>query len=123
MVHAPQNGAGLCAVASKSHDTPGTEAYLAAIGCTERVSIGSSLKFALLAAGEADIYPRPAPTMEWDTAAGHAILAAAGGSLTTVEGKPFNYGKAAEKFANPHFVARGLPEGGAPAKPNSSKPL
>ena len=68
---------------------------------------GSSLKFCLVAAGEADIYPRHGRTMEWDIAAGHAILAAAGGSLTTLEGKPFVYGKAADKFANPHFVARG----------------
>ncbi len=98
-----QHGAGLCAVASKSHDTPGTEAYLAAIGCTDRVSIGSSLKFALLAAGEADVYPRPAPTMEWDTAAGDAVLRAAGGRVFDLDGAPFSYGK--PRFFNEGFVA------------------
>ena len=98
-----QHGAGLCAVASKSHDTPGTEAYLAEIGCAERVSIGSSLKFALLAAGEADIYPRPAPTMEWDTAAGDAVLRAAGGRVFDLDGAPFAYGK--PRFFNEGFVA------------------
>ena len=98
-----QHGAALCAVASKSHDTPGTEAYLAEIGATERVSIGSSLKFALLAAGEADIYPRPAPTMEWDTAAGDAVLRAAGGRVFNLDGAPFTYGK--PRFFNEGFVA------------------
>ncbi len=98
-----QHGERLCAVASKSHDTPGTEAYLAAIGCTDRVSIGSSLKFALLAAGEADVYPRPAPTMEWDTAAGDAVLRAAGGRVFDLDGAPFTYGK--ERFFNEGFVA------------------
>lgn len=98
-----QHGEGLCAVASKSHDTPGTEAYLAHIGCAERVSIGSSLKFALLAAGEADIYPRPAPTMEWDTAAGDAVLRAAGGRVFDLDGAPFVYGK--PKYFNEGFVA------------------
>jgi 3'(2'), 5'-bisphosphate nucleotidase len=72
------------------------------------VAAGSSLKFCLVAAGEADIYPRHGRTMEWDTAAGHAVLAAAGGSVKTIDGKPFVYGKADENFANPYFVARGL---------------
>lgn len=66
---------------------------------------GSSLKFCRLAEGVADIYPRFGPTMEWDTAAGHAVLAAAGGSVTTLEGSPLRYGK--EGFRNPHFIARG----------------
>jgi 3'(2'), 5'-bisphosphate nucleotidase len=98
-----QHGDGLCAVASKSHATPGTEAYLAQIGCTDRVSIGSSLKFALLAAGEADIYPRPSPTMEWDTAAGDAVLRAAGGRVFDLDGQPFVYGK--PRFFNEGFLA------------------
>ena len=71
------------------------------------LSAGSSLKFCLVAAGEADIYPRLGRTMEWDTAAGHAVLAAAGGTVTTIDGRPFTYGKVEEKFANPFFVARG----------------
>ena len=93
------------ALASKSHDVPATEAYLAALGVTSRVSIGSSLKFCLLAAGEADLYPRPSPTSEWDTAAGHAVLAAAGGRAFSPEGGPLVYGKA--RFFNPGFVATG----------------
>ena len=93
------------ALASKSHDVPETEAYLRAIGCVERISIGSSLKFCLLARGDADIYPRPSPTMEWDTAAGHAILLAAGGKAFAPSGKPLRYGK--PDFFNPGFVATG----------------
>ncbi len=99
------------AVASKSHDTPATEAYLRARGVQERISIGSSLKFCLLADGQADLYPRPAPTSEWDTAAGHAVLLAAGGLVYDLDGAPFSYGK--PKFFNPGFLAvgalRGLP--------------
>jgi 3'(2'), 5'-bisphosphate nucleotidase len=93
------------ALASKSHDTPATEAYLKAIGAGERIAIGSSLKFGLLARGEADVYPRPSPTMEWDTAAGHAILLAAGGKAFAPSGQPLTYGKA--DFFNPGFVATG----------------
>jgi 3'(2'), 5'-bisphosphate nucleotidase len=93
------------AVASKSHDVPATEAYLAACGVMERVSVGSSLKFCLLAAGEADLYPRPSPTSEWDTAAGHAVLAAAGGRVFAPEGAPLRYGK--PRFLNTGFVATG----------------
>jgi 3'(2'), 5'-bisphosphate nucleotidase len=66
---------------------------------------GSSLKFCRLAEGVADLYPRFGTTMEWDTAAGHAVLAAAGGSISTIEGAPLSYGKAG--FRNPHFIARG----------------
>ncbi|HET6618420.1 MAG TPA: 3'(2'),5'-bisphosphate nucleotidase CysQ [Dongiaceae bacterium] len=66
---------------------------------------GSSLKFCRLAEGTADIYPRFGPTMEWDTAAGHAILKAAGGSVRTLDGHPMRYGKPG--FLNPHFIARG----------------
>ena len=93
------------AVASKSHNTPETEAWLAHAGSTERVSIGSSLKFVLVASGEADVYPRPAPTMEWDTAAGDAVLRAAGGRVFDLDGRPLLYGK--ERFFNPGFVATG----------------
>jgi 3'(2'), 5'-bisphosphate nucleotidase len=98
---------GLVAVASRSHRDAKTEEYLANYPIKDFVSAGSSLKFCLVAAGEADIYPRHGRTMEWDTAAGHAVLAAAGGSVTTMEGKPFLYGKVGEQFANPYFVARG----------------
>ena len=98
---------GLVAVASRSHRDARTDEYLAQYKVKEFVSAGSSLKFCLVAAGEADIYPRLGRTMEWDTAAGHAVLAAAGGSVTTLDGRPFVYGKIEEKFANPFFVARG----------------
>lgn len=69
--------------------------------------VGSSLKFCLIAAGEADIYPRHGTTMEWDTAAGQAVLEAAGGSVRDLSGKRLAYGKTSDKFANPSFVARG----------------
>jgi 3'(2'), 5'-bisphosphate nucleotidase len=99
---------GLVAVASRSHRDHLTEEYLAAYPVKEFVTAGSSLKLCLVAAGEADIYPRHGRTMEWDIAAGHAVLAAAGGQVTTIDGRPFVYGKTEEKFANPFFVARGL---------------
>jgi 3'(2'), 5'-bisphosphate nucleotidase len=98
---------GLVAVASRSHRDYKTEEYLARFPVKEFVSAGSSLKFCLVAAGEADIYPRLGRTMEWDTAAGHAVLAAAGGNVLTIDGTPFVYGKTEEGFANPFFVARG----------------
>ncbi len=69
------------------------------------MSIGSSLKFVLIASGEADVYPRPAPTMEWDTAAGDAVLRAAGGRVFDLDGRPLEYGKA--RFFNPGFIATG----------------
>lgn len=93
------------ALASRSHDTPAVEAYLCALGVTERISIGSSLKFCLLARGDADLYPRPSPTMEWDTAAGDAVLRAAGGTTFALDGGPFAYAK--PDFFNPGFVAVG----------------
>ncbi len=95
---------GAVAVASKSHRDETTNAWLERHGISQTVSIGSSLKFCLLAAGEADVYPRFAPTMEWDTAAGHAVLAAAGGHVTTTDGRtPFAYGK--PKYFNEGFIA------------------
>jgi 3'(2'), 5'-bisphosphate nucleotidase len=98
---------GLVVVASRSHRDAKTDEFLAQFPVKDFVSAGSSLKFCLVAAGEADIYPRHGRTMEWDTAAGHAVLAAAGGSVTTIDGRPFVYGKIEEGFANPFFVARG----------------
>ena len=70
-----------------------------------RVSRGSSLKLCMVACGEADLYPRLAPTMEWDIAAGDAVLRAAGGSLSAPDGTPMRYGKL--RFFNPGFVAAG----------------
>jgi 3'(2'), 5'-bisphosphate nucleotidase len=98
---------GMIAVASRSHRDSKTDEYLAHYNVKDFVTAGSSLKFCLVAAGEADIYPRHGRTMEWDTAAGHAVLNAAGGSVTKLDGAPFLYGKASEGFANPFFVAKG----------------
>ena len=101
----PVPAQGLTAVASRSHRTPETDAFLANYSVAEFLSIGSSLKFCLVAAGRADLYPRIGTTMEWDTAAGHAVLTAAGGSVTGLEGEPFTYGKPG--FRNGNFVAQG----------------
>ncbi len=98
---------GLTAVASRSHRDEKTDDYLAKFKVASFVSAGSSLKFCLVAAGEADIYPRHGRTMEWDTAAGHAVLTAAGGTVTEVDGPVLRYGKVKDAFANPFFVARG----------------
>ena len=106
----------LTIVASRSHRTPETETFIRKFAAAEIVSVGSSLKFCLLAAGEADIYPRFGRTMEWDTAAGDAVLRAAGGTTSTLDGRPLAYGKTNQQdadFANPYFIARGKPEGDA----------
>jgi 3'(2'), 5'-bisphosphate nucleotidase len=94
----------ITAVASKSHLNQATVDYLeAAVGSCGYISIGSSLKFCIVAEGKADIYPRAAPTSEWDTAAGHAVLLAAGGLVDGPDGEPLGYGKRA--FLNRAFVA------------------
>ncbi|MEA2757236.1 MAG: 3(2), 5-bisphosphate nucleotidase [Aliidongia sp.] len=93
---------------SRSHaDTERLEEWLAAHRIAARTIAGSALKFCLLAEGAADLYPRFGPTMEWDTAAGHALLNAVGGSVTMLDGTPFRYGKPG--FRNPGFVAMGRP--------------
>jgi 3'(2'), 5'-bisphosphate nucleotidase len=98
---------GLTVVASRSHgDTAALADFLQGRPIAELKNAGSSLKLCLVAAGEADLYPRLGRTMEWDIAAGHAVLAAAGGSVRTVAGLPLTYGKPG--FDNPHFVASGL---------------
>lgn len=94
---------GPVAVASRSHRDDATNDWLAANGITETRAAGSSLKFGLLAAGEADVYPRFGPTMEWDTAGGEAVLRAAGGKVLTPDGAPFAYGKPA--YRNGAFIA------------------
>lgn len=92
------------AVASKSHLNQATIDYLeAAVGMCGYISVGSSLKFCIVAEGKADIYPRASPTSEWDTAAGHAVLLAAGGIVDGPDGGPLRYGKRA--FLNRAFVA------------------
>ena len=102
---APEDG--LTVVASKSHMTAETEAFLETLNVADFKQAGSSLKFGLVARGVADIYPRFGPTMEWDTAAGHAVLLAAGGSVCTQDGAPLRYGKLETGLLNPFFIARG----------------
>ncbi|MCB8874535.1 3'(2'),5'-bisphosphate nucleotidase CysQ [Acidisoma silvae] len=97
---------GLTVVGSRSHgDATAMNAFLDGRTVAAFRAAGSSLKLCLVAAGEADLYPRLGTTMEWDIAAGHAVLAAAGGGVTTVKGGAFAYGK--PDFRNPHFVAHG----------------
>ena len=97
-------GESRAAVASKSHLTQSTVDYLAQVmGLCDHVSVGSSLKFCIVAEGKADIYPRLSPTSEWDTAAGHAVLLAAGGRVDGLDGNPLAYGKKA--FLNLGFCA------------------
>jgi 3'(2'), 5'-bisphosphate nucleotidase len=92
-------------VASRSHRDAATEDYLKTVKVKSLCSAGSSLKFCLIAAAEADLYPRFGRTMEWDTAAGHAVLLAAGGKVRTVEGPDLTYGKRARGYDNPGFIA------------------
>ena len=96
---------GLVAIASRSHRDAETQAFLDQAGVGKCISAGSSLKFCLVAEGKADLYPRFGRTMEWDVAAGHAVLAAAGGRVTTRDGAPLLYRKPG--FENPPFIARG----------------
>lgn len=98
---------GLVALTSWSHTDPRTTTFLAKLPVKERRMIGSSLKFCAIADGSADIYPRFGATMEWDTAAGDAILRAAGGIVLGRDGLPLRYGKTATKFMNGSFVAWG----------------
>ena len=103
---APQ-GSEVVGVASRSHNSVAAEEYFNLYGITKLVPSASSLKFCIVAAGEADIYPRHGPTMEWDTAAGHAVLNAAGGRVTKLDGDPLVYGKFDKGLYNPNFIARG----------------
>lgn len=99
---------GLVAVASRSHRSPETDAYLETLNVADFAAAGSSLKFCLIAEGRADVYPRFGRTMEWDTCAGQAVLEAAGGAvLAHPEGAPLAYGKAARDYDNPFFIAWG----------------
>ena len=98
---------GLVVIASRTHRDTKTDEYLNLYKVKEFLAAGSSLKFCLIAAGEADLYPRHGRTMEWDTAAGHAVLLSAGGSVTQLDGTPLLYGKTERGLDNPYFVARG----------------
>jgi 3'(2'), 5'-bisphosphate nucleotidase len=92
-------------VASKDHAGPQVKAMFERLPGAQAVSMGSSIKFCLVAEGKADLYFRDGPTMEWDTAAAHAVLRAAGGDVYTLDGQPLGYGK--PELRNPHFAAVG----------------
>lgn len=117
----PVDRTGLIVLASRSHMDDATKAFIARHNVKETRNAGSSLKFCVIARGDADLYPRFGPTMEWDTAAGHAVLTAAGGSVTMLDGTPFLYGKTGrdanpgedgKPFLNPGFLAWGRPGAG-----------
>jgi 3'(2'), 5'-bisphosphate nucleotidase len=102
----PPPSDGWRAVVSRSHLDPQTQIWIERHRVAELRHAGSSLKFCTVAEGEADVYPRLAPTMEWDTAAGHAVLLAAGGRVSDLDGQPMIYGK--PDYRNGNFVAWGL---------------
>jgi 3'(2'), 5'-bisphosphate nucleotidase len=104
---------GLVAAVSRSHLDPNTEAYLARLPIGERRTCGSAVKFCQVAEGSADVYARLSTTCEWDVAAGHAVLAAAGGMVNTPEGPPLSYGRVTENFRVPAFIAWGDPDAAA----------
>jgi 3'(2'), 5'-bisphosphate nucleotidase len=103
----PRPGDGLIAAVSRSHLDAATDAFVARLPQATRLVCGSALKFCRVAEGAADLYPRLSPTSEWDVAAGHAVLAAAGGAVTTPDGAPLTYGRPG--FRVPAFIAWGDP--------------
>ena len=109
----PSPRSGLVAAVSRSHLDPQTQAYLARLPVSERRACGSAVKFCQVAEGNADVYARLSPTCEWDVAAGHAVLAAAGGMVNTPEGAALSYGRMAENFRVPAFIAWGDPSAAA----------
>lgn len=105
VVRRPDPVKGMAVVMSRSHPSPELDAYLEKIVVGEAVPVGSSLKLCAVAEGRADLYPRLGPTMEWDTAAGQAIVEAAGGRVEDMEGNPLRYNK--ENLLNGWFIVRG----------------
>jgi 3'(2'), 5'-bisphosphate nucleotidase len=99
----------LVAVVSRSHLDPATEAFLAGLPVVSRIQVGSAIKFCRLAEGSADVYPRLSPVQEWDAAAGHALLVAAGGSMAAPDGGPVLYGCPEKEWRVDGFVAWGAP--------------
>ena len=104
-------------VVSRSHLDPATEALVARLGPVSRVPSGSAIKFCQVAEGAADVYPRLATTCEWDVAAGHALIAAAGGTVTDAQGAALTFGHADKNFRIPAFIAWGDPEKAASLVP------
>jgi 3'(2'), 5'-bisphosphate nucleotidase len=104
-VRQPDPERGLTVVMSRSHPSPELETYLKSIQVAEAIEVGSSLKLCAVAEGRADLYPRLGPTMEWDTAAGQAVVESAGGKVTDLEGSNVKYNK--ENLLNPYFCCKG----------------
>jgi 3'(2'), 5'-bisphosphate nucleotidase len=113
----PRPTSGLVAAVSRSHLDPRTAAFVARLPQAEQMVCGSSLKFCRLAEGSADVYPRLGPTREWDIAAGHAVLAASGGTVTAPDGAPLAYGRTDEDFRIPGFIAWADPAAAAAFRP------
>jgi 3'(2'), 5'-bisphosphate nucleotidase len=104
-VREPDPAKGLTVVMSRSHPSPELEEYLKTIQVVDAISVGSSLKLCTVAEGRADLYPRLGPTMEWDTAAGQAVVEGAGGGVKNTEGTPLAYNK--QNLLNPYFIVKG----------------
>ncbi len=104
----PEHGA--VAAVSRSHFDEATDTFLASLGPITRKASGSAIKFCQVAEGTADVYPRLATTCEWDVAAGHALVVAAGGKVMSPSGSPLAYGRATENFRVPAFIAWGDPD-------------
>jgi 3'(2'), 5'-bisphosphate nucleotidase len=100
-------GQGAVAAVSRSHFDAATDAFLTSLGSITRSTSGSAIKFCQIAEGTADVYPRLATTCEWDVAAGHALVVAAGGAVKSPQGLPLAYGRATENFRVPAFIAWG----------------
>jgi 3'(2'), 5'-bisphosphate nucleotidase len=109
-IHTRKAPNALIALTSRSHLDADTTALITRLAPAETIASGSSIKFCRLAEGRADIYPRLSQTCEWDVAAGHAVLAAAGGLVTMPDGAPLTYGNSAKNFRVPGFIACGDPE-------------
>jgi 3'(2'), 5'-bisphosphate nucleotidase len=105
----PKPGEAWIAAVSRSHGDPGSEALIASRPGAIRLPLGSAVKFGRLAEGLADIYPRLGPTSEWDVAAGHAVVTAAGGTVTSETGAPLRFGERTDGFIVPAFIAWGDP--------------
>jgi 3'(2'), 5'-bisphosphate nucleotidase len=105
----PQAGEPWTVAVSRSHGDPRTEAFIAERPGAVRRTLGSALKFGQVAEGGADIYPRLAPTCEWDIAAGHAVVTAAGGKVTDAQGAALRFGQGGKDFIVPEFIAWGDP--------------
>ena len=105
----PKRGNPWIAAVSRSHGDPRSEAFIASRPGAIRERLGSAVKFGRLAEGAADIYPRLAPTSEWDVAAGHAVVTAAGGKVTDARGAALRFGERQDGFVMPEFIAWGDP--------------